>query len=215
MTRAQTTTIFAVTLVGATAAMALGGRQSETVTFIARPAVVAHGQPVTAIGAVESGRPDQLVAIQALPCDQPNWRDVAETYTRADGSWTVDFRPGISGKFRAFSGGSTSQAVSLQQRPFLYFNLRRGKFSVAVQAQRPFWHRRARVERFDPASGTWVTVKRVLLTNQESGLGDPFIYTSSDAFTLAVPKGTTLRATLPADQARPCYAAGYSASLRR
>lgn len=199
----------------AVASLGLGGSATDAVTFSARPGIVDHNQPVTGFGTVTGARPDQLVAVQAKPCDQPNWRDIAETTARADGSWTVDFRPGISGEFRAASGGATSAATKLQQRPFMYFNLGRGKFSITIQAQRAFWHRKARVERFDPARGSWMTVKKVLLTTQMGSVGDPYIYTSSDAFTISSPKGTALRATLPSDQARPCYAAGSSPTVRR
>ncbi len=41
------------------------------------------------------------------------------------------------------------------------------------------------------------------------------IASTTDRFRIDVPKGTNLRAVLPTEVARPCYAAGISAIVRR
>jgi hypothetical protein len=195
--------------------LALGGSVTETIYASARPTVVRYGQPVTMSGSVGSGRGDQLVTVRSLPCDQTSWRDVTETTTQAGGSWSVDFNPGISGLYRAVSGDAASEPVKLQQRPFVYLTPRPpGRFRAGVQAQRPFWHRKMRVERFDAKSRKWLLVRTLLLTFTDAGQGSSVIFSGSDPFRLSVPKGTTLRATLPLKQARPCYLAGYSQLLR-
>jgi hypothetical protein len=195
--------------------LAFGGSVNETIYANATPRIVRYGQEVTMSGGVGSGRGDQLVTVQSYPCDQTSWRDVTETTTNTGGSWSVDFNPGISGLYRAVSGDAASEPVKLQQRPFVYLTPRPpGRFRVGVQAQRPFWHRKMQVERFDAKSRTWRLVRTVLLTFTDAGQGSSVIFSGSDPFRLSVPKGTTLRATLPLKQARPCYLAGYSQLLR-
>ena len=49
--------------------------------------------------------------------DEQMRRDVGEATTTANGSWSVDFLTRISGLLRATSGGATTDAVQLQQRP--------------------------------------------------------------------------------------------------
>jgi hypothetical protein len=194
---------------------AFGGSVDETIYANATPRIVRYGQPVTMSGSVGSGRGDQLVTIQSYPCDQTSWRDVTETTTNAGGSWSVDFNPGISGLYRAVSGDAASEPVMLQQRPYAVFTRRPpGRFRVGVQAERPFWHRKMRVERFDSKSRKWRLVRTVLLTFTDPAPADSVIFSGSDPFRLSVPRGTTLRATLPLNQARPCYLAGYSQLLR-
>jgi hypothetical protein len=202
-------------VLGGSIGLAFGGSVDETIYATATPRIVRYGQPVTMSGSVGSGRGDQLVTVRDLPCDQTSWRDVTETTTTTGGSWSVDFNPGISGLFRAVSGDAASEPVKLQQRPFVYLTPRPpGRFRVGVQAERPFWHRTMRVERFDPKSRKWRLVRTVLLTFTDPAGGDSVIFSGSDPFRVSVPKGTTLRATLPLKQARPCYLAGYSQLLR-
>jgi hypothetical protein len=71
------------------------------------------------------------------------------------------------------------------------------------------------IQRFDTKTRRWVTVKRVLLTETAGSGAQSDIASTTDQFRVDVPKGTTLRATLPLSEARPCYLAGYSALLRR
>ena len=182
----------------------------------ARPTIVKGNEPVTVTGGVGSGRGDQLVTLQSKPCDQTTWRDIAETTTQAGGGFTVDFRPGISGLYRATSAGAESEPVKLQTRPSVSLIQRPpGKFSVNINAQRPFWGRKVALQRFDPKKRVWIEMRKILLTEQGAPPGVPWVWTGSDKVRVVVPKGTTLRAVLPLTQTRPCYLAGYSNLLRR
>ena len=75
---------------------------------------------------------------------------------------------------------------------------------------RSFWHKRVRIERRQGSS--WRTVKWVLLTESDaaSGYGS---WTEAE-FTLAVPKGTEIRAVLPQSQTGPCYVEGMSGVVK-
>ena len=61
------------------------------------------------------------------------------------------------------------------------------------------------IQRLDRRVGTWKNVKKVRLGafNQELA-----------SFRARVPKGTMLRAFMPASQTRPCYVEGYSFPVR-
>ena len=94
------------------------------------------------------------MTIQLRVCDQPTWQDVGEATTTSNGGWSVDFLTRISGLLRATSGGATTDAVQLQQRPYVFFSQRRpGRFRAGVQAQRQYWHRRLRISTARAACG--------------------------------------------------------------
>ena len=74
------------------------------------------------------------------------------------------------------------------------------------------------------ASGVWFRSGASVLSSSDSirqhvrgGQCDPFVLPDTgtiDDFRLPVPKGTTVRAHVPASQAKPCYLAGYSKLIR-
>jgi hypothetical protein len=203
-------------LAGALAGVSVAGVLADGITMSARPTISRANERVTATGIVSSGRPDQLVTLQSRPCDQTTWRDIAETLTHEGGGWTIDFSPGINGLFRATSAGAESEPLKLQTRPSVSLVQRPpGKFSVNVNAQRPFWHRKVELQRFDSKKRVWIVVRKVLLTEQGAPPGVGWVFTGSDKVAVKVPKGTTMRAVLPLSQTKPCYLAGYSNLLRR
>ena len=200
-------------LVAAALSLGFRGAADETISWAVRPLVVRWDELVNASGTIGSGQSGHLVTIQIRVCDQQTWQDVGEATTTNNGSWSVDFLTRISGLLRATSGGATTDSVQLQQRPYVFFSQRRpGRFRAGVQAQRQYWHRRMRIDRFDRARGAWVKVKRVLITETEGdgGGGMSDIASTTDLFRIDVPKGTSLRAVLPTEVGRPCYIAGFS-----
>ena len=90
--------------------------------------------------------------------------------------------------------------------------LRGGRFEVRVAGTQSFWRKRVRVERFDTGSRRWLLVRSLLLTESDGSLdyGQPSLIATTEPFRPAVPKGTTLRAVLPLQAARPCYIGGPS-----
>lgn len=203
-------------VVAAAFGLGLGRTAAETISMTARPTIVKGNEPVTVTGGVGSGRADQLVTLQSKPCDQTTWRDLVETTTQAGGGFTIDFRPGISGLYRATSGGAESDPVKLQTRPSVSLIQRPpGRFSVNINAQRPFWGRKVSLQRFDPKKRVWIELRKILMTEQGAPPGVPWVWTGSDKVRIDMPKGTTLRAVLPLSATRPCYLAGYSNMLRR
>jgi hypothetical protein len=190
----------------------------EQVTLVVQPTVVARtDQRMTIFGSVSSGKAGDKVTIQFKACGlQPiQFRDAFETTTRAGGDFSLEglhpFNLGVSGVYRAVSGGEVSPEIRVRQRAAVYMRpLRsgRGRFEVWVGGRVSFWRRFVLLQRFERARGVWITVRRLPLTES---VGQS---SATPAFRPRVPKGTTIRAVLPLSQARPCYLAGYGPLMR-
>lgn len=190
---------------------------SERVTLSARPAVVSGTGTVvstTLFGSVDNGKAGEAVAIQARDCGQQFFRVVAGATTVEGGGWSQPYFAGITTTLRALWSGDTSTQITVRQRA--YTSLRReraGTFVAGVSAKVSFWRKRMEIQRFDRKLGTWKTVRTVVLTEQ-SGRAGSVLVAFYARFKMSVPKGTMLRAVLPASQARPCYLSGTSLPVR-
>lgn len=135
-------------------------------------------------------------------------RDAGGVWRRA----TTEYWPGITTTLRAVWKGAASSPVMVRQQAYVALYLRSsGKFEVSVGGKWSFWHKRVLFQR--RAASSWTTVKSVLLTETTAQPG--FAQASTGAtFSASVPKGSVVRAVLPLAQARPCYLAGASKSVR-
>ena len=118
-----------------------------------RPTVLRYGENATATGTgcerpSAAGRDDRNTGLRrddVARADRDEQQD--------GGGWLVDFQPGIGGLVRAVSGGASTEPAKVQRRPWVHIEQRPAKsFSVGVLAERPLWHRKLRVERFEPDS---------------------------------------------------------------
>lgn len=185
------------------------------VTLVVQPTTFSTtDQRMTIFGSVDSGKAGEMVTIQFKACGlQPvQFRDAFETTTQAGGGFSLSqlrpFNLGVSGVYRAVSGDDLSAEVRVQQRAAVYLTPQlwdRGRFKVRVWGKVSFWRRFVLLQRFERARGVWITLRRVVLTED---LG------STLPFRPRVPKGALIRAVFPLSQARPCYLAGVSPTLR-
>jgi len=200
-----------VAAVAAALGLGLGGTAAETVSIAVRPTI----NPTTAYGYIGSGKAGEQVTVQFTQCGlyPIAFRDARETTTADNGAWTVDVGAPTNGTFRAVVGNAVSNEVKVLARADVrLMPYPRGRYEVAVVAFVSFWRRRVLLQRFDRGRSTWVTVRTLVL---EKTFGPGLIWATSGRFTVNLPKGTTMRATLPLSQARPCYIAGYSNMIRR
>jgi hypothetical protein len=166
-------------------------------------------QRMTVYGSVSSGKAGEKVTVQFKACGvyPIQYRDALETTTTAGGGYSFaelqPFNLGVSGTFRALSGNDVSAEVPVKQRALvgLWRHPSGRKYRVSVSGKVSFWRRYVLLQRFDRRRGVWITVRRLVLTED---LG------RTDWFRPAVPKGTQIRVLLPATQARPCYVGGPS-----
>lgn len=200
------------------------------VTLVVAPRVISDwSQRMAIFGSVASGRANEKVAVQFKACGlyPSQFRDAFETTTNAGGGFSFSeigpFSLKVSGVYRALSGDAVSAEVPVQQRP--YVNLRalaNGRLQAGVSATVPFWRKQVVLQSFERRRGAWITVRQLVLTKQQGGApgaAPPFqtvstVFVETEPFRAALPRGTTIRVVFPLAQARPCYLAGVSKSLR-
>ena len=182
------------------------------VTIFARPTVIVWARWTELYGAARDARPDDLVTIEAKECGSPSFAAYAEAHVGAGGGWSMDAGTGVTTTFRAVWRGFTSTQVTVRQAANVSLERRRrGRgFVVGVTAKRSFWRRTVEIQRRQ--SGGWRTVRTVRLTDSVRSTG--MVSASEASFRLSDPAGTSLRAVLPAAQARPCYVRSVSRTVR-
>jgi hypothetical protein len=186
---------------------------AERVTIFARPTVLSGTTLSTVFGSIDSGKAGEDVTIQTKDCGQQDFRAFAGTQTREGGGWSYPVSPGINTTVRAVWRGASSAQIPLRQRVRVYLEKLRSRkgLRVGVLAKKSFWRKRAQIQRLDGTSRTWKNLKTLRMTES----GSAGIYSSASAeLTVTVPKGTVLRALVPLSQARPCYLAGTSKTVR-
>jgi hypothetical protein len=183
---------------------------NDRVTIRVQPLIVsAAGRDATVSGSVENGRAGEDVKLQAKDCGRDFFRVVGGAVTREGGRWsTVYWQQNITTTLRAVWGDATSAEVLVRMRAFVYLRKRgAGRFEVRAWG-RSAWRKRVFIQSFDRRLGTWRAVKSVVLTEDDVG------QSALGTFTVALPKGTPIRAVFPRSQAGPCYLAGTSPQLR-
>jgi hypothetical protein len=188
----------------------------DQVTIAVRPTIYGHF-PLTVYGSVASGKAEENVTVQFKQCGlyPLQFRDHAEVLTEVGGGWSLRTGVYANGVFRAIAGGDSSNEVQVRKRADVRLSPRPPKrFQVQVVERASFWRKRVVIQRYDRRLGKWMSVKTLRLEHSGAAPGSSFVWSETDEFTLSVPKGTTIRATLPLDQAKPCHIAGYSTLLR-
>ena len=188
------------------------GATQSRITIFARPAVVAWAEYATLYGAAPGASHDDLITIEVRECGSNFFRTFVELHPSPGGGWTTPAGSAITATYRATWRNSTSATVTIRQGANVGLERRRSGsgFNVAVSGKRSFWRKTVEIQR--RRGGSWRTVKTVRLTDSASSTGAVSVSTAT--FRLAVPKGTSLRAFLPAAQAAPCYVASTSRPIR-
>ncbi|HXG76494.1 MAG TPA: hypothetical protein VNJ53_07990 [Gaiellaceae bacterium] len=182
------------------------------VTLFARPGVVRWAEAALLYGTVRGGQADDVVRIEARECGSRSFRTLVEPHVLPGGGWSTPVLPGVTATFRAVWKRFASAPVTIRQQAWLTLARRRagGDFLLAAMSKRSLWRRSVLVQRRQ--GGAWRTVRTVVLADSVRSTGS--VSASQATFRLAVPRGTQLRALLPAAQARPCYAETASKAVR-
>jgi hypothetical protein len=186
--------------------------QQARITIFARPTVVRWAELATLYGAAPGAGHDDIVTVEVRDCGSNFFRTFVELHPSPGGGWTTPAGNAITSTFRATWKGATSATVTIRQGANVVLERTRSGsgFTVAVSAKRSFWRKSVQIQRRQ--SGSWRTIRTVRLTDSSSSTG--VVSVSSADLRLAVPKGTMLRAFLPAAQASPCYVASTSRPIR-
>jgi hypothetical protein len=188
---------------------------SDRVTIAARPAIAGPDKAVTLFGSVDNGKAGETVELQAKNCGHDFFRVVQGATTVEGGGWSLEYWVGITTTLRAVWDGAASSQITVRKRAMIHLTPKpggRGRFKVWIVAQTSLWKKRVLIQQRDQRLGTWKTIRSVILTEQLA-TGGNFAAFRADV-TVSSPKGTQLRAVLPAKQARPCYLSGTSLPVR-
>jgi hypothetical protein len=203
-----------IVVIGALALVCAAGTSAATgsVTIAARPSAVTGSETATLFGTVANGRTGESVTIEVKPCGQPSFTGVVSATTGEGGHWTAEYWPGANATVRARWEQAVSAPLALRQRAWVRLLPRptAGRFYVSVAGRVSVWRKRVSIQR--RAGGRWRAVKNVVLTNQD-GTGTGGVVNGA-GFALRVPRGSVLRAVFARSQAKPCYLAGVSTSVR-
>jgi hypothetical protein len=153
---------------------------------------------------------NEYVAVQGKECGIPGafFRSLWGASTNEGGGWEARFFLRTKTVLRAVSGNDVSPTLTIQVRAPVYLAPmpgRPGRFRLATWGGAvSLAGKRVRIERFDRTARKWKVVRTLVVDVDQT----------NEAFRIAVPKGTTVRAHLPLSQTKPCYLAGYSMLIR-
>jgi hypothetical protein len=194
---------------------------ADRVTIFAQPSVVSNprNRSVRLFGSIDSDKSGESITIQARDCGSSVFRVVAGAASESGGAWSTVYWPAANTTVRAVWNGVASPQIAVRVRVYVGLSKRRdGKsLRVGVQGVDNFWRKRIEIQRFERRLGTWRRLRTVVLTESGSNPGsgpNTGLSGSLAYFVPRVPRGTLLRAVMPLSQAKPCYLAGTSATLR-
>ncbi|HEX8854123.1 MAG TPA: cupredoxin domain-containing protein [Thermoleophilaceae bacterium] len=186
---------------------------APAVSLSATPKVVVYGRSVTLSGALASQQTGQSLQVLAQPCGQASATKVATVTTTTGGAYSFQTKPLKTTTYTVKFKSSTSSAVTVNVRP----RMRLGKvaphrYSLRVFAAQSFAGHYATFQRYRPALRRWVSVKRVLLRANSTGVA-PTVVTAA-RFRSSLRAGLRVRAVLSRTQVGTCYLAGRSNTIR-
>jgi hypothetical protein len=199
----------------AAVSVSLGAEQvvsQSRVTIFARPTVIDWAASAQLYGAAPGASHDDIVRIEVRECGSGFFKTFVELHPSAGGGYSTPAGSAITATYRAAWRERTSSMVTIRQRASVSLERRRaGKgFVVSVVAKRSFWRKQVLLQR--RTGRRWETIRRVRLADSVGTTGT--VSASQATVRLAVPRGTVVRALLPAEQAGPCYIESVSKTVR-
>ncbi len=186
---------------------------ADTLTLAAKPPLVIYGGNVTLSGTLSNQKVGENVDVLAKPCGQTAQTKVTTVQTTTGGAFTAVVRPLKNTLYTVKVKNTTSNAVSEKVRPKLRLRkLAAHRYSLRVFAAQSFAGRYGTFQRFNGTLGRWVTVKRVLLRANSTGVAPTVI--SSVAFRSTIRPLLKVRVVLPQLQVGSCYRPGRSNVIR-
>ncbi|MGH3004207.1 MAG: cupredoxin domain-containing protein [Gaiellaceae bacterium] len=165
-----------------------------TVTLAASAPIVSFGTKATLSGVVSNHRAGERVTIYYQPYPQPNPIERATLLTAAGGTYSFIVGPRILTSYQVVWNGAYATPTTIQVAPKLTLG-KNGDWILHAWAGRSMAGRAVQFQRLNPATGQWVTLRKVLLSAS-----------SSARVSYAMPKGLSrLRLTMSVNQAGAGY----------
>ena len=186
---------------------------APTVSLSVTPRVVVYGRSVTLSGTLGNHKSGQSLQVLAQQCGQLAATKIATVTTTSGGAYSFQTKPLKNTTYKVKFKSSTSIGVAVKVRPRLRLGrVARHRYSLRVFAAQSFAGRFATFQRFRVALRRWVTVKRVLLRANSSGVAPTVITTAR--FRSRIKAGVRVRVVLTRTQVGTCYLAGRSNTIR-
>jgi len=182
---------------------------AETLTLSAKPRTVVYGGKVTLTGTLSNQKVGEKVDVLATACGQTAATKVTTVQTTTGGAFTAVVQPLKNTVYSVKVKNTSSQAVTVKVRP----RLRLGKvashrYSLRVFAAQSFAGKYGTFQRYNGTLRRWITVKRVLLRANSTGIAPTVI--SSVSFRSTIKPRLKVRVILPQLQVGSCYLSGRS-----
>jgi hypothetical protein len=173
--------------------------------------VVTYGGSVTLTGSLANGQAGESVTITEHRVPSLGGLEVRALTTvqsAADGSFSVDVRPLIHTIYKASTGQTASNAVSVQVRPRLSLS-RIGvhRFATRVIAARSFVGRYGVLQRWSVKTHHWTSVRRVFFTRASMTVSPTVVSRATFRARLG---GARIRVLIPRSQTAPGYLMAFS-----
>ena len=186
-----------------------GQAPAETLTLSAKPRSIVYGGKVTLTGTLSNQKVGEKVDVLATPCGQTAATKVTTVQTTTGGAYTAVVQPLKNTVYTVKVKNTSSQAVTVKVRP----RLRLGKvashrYSLRVFAAQSFAGKYGTFQRYNGTLRRWITVKRVLLRANSTGIAPTVI--SSVSFRSTIKPRLKVRVILPPLQVGSCYLPGRS-----
>jgi plastocyanin len=187
--------------------------RAPLVSLAVTPKVVVYGRKVSLSGALATQQAGESLQLLAQPCGEAAPTPLATVTTTTGGAFSYQAQPLKNTVYTVKFKNFTSSTATVKVRP----RLRVGKiaphrYSLRVFAAQSFAGKYATFQRYRPALGRWVKVKRVLLRANTTGV-TPTVITSAK-FRSRVRAGLRVRVVLGQTQVGACYLAGRSNTIR-
>jgi len=210
--------ILATNTAGSSAAVSaptavVSAKPPKSISLATSQSIVVFGGSTQLTGAVSNGQPGESVTIveHLVPAVRGlEVRDVATVQTAADGSFSLAVRPIAHTLFKATTGGTSSNAVSVYVRPrLLLTHAGLHRFQLRAYAARSFSGRYAILQRWSALQQHWIGVRRVFFRG--AFVQTPMTVVSSAVFRARL-AGVRIRVILSRSQTAPWYLTGISNS---
>lgn len=187
--------------------------ERTSLTLAAKPRLVVYGGTATLTGTLSNQKAGENVDVLAKSCGQAAATKVTTVLTTTGGAFSALVRPLKNTVHTVKVKNTTSPSVAVNVRPRLRLRkVAAQRYSLRVFAARSFAGKYASFQRYSRALGRWVSVRRVLLRANSTGVAPTVI--SSVAFRSVVRSGLRVRAVLPQLQVGTCYRPGRSNVIR-
>jgi hypothetical protein len=189
----------------------VAARAPKSLALDTSQSVVAYGGLVTLTGSLANGQAGESVTItehRVPSLGGLQVRALTTAQTAADGSFRVDVRPLIHTIYKASTGQTGSNAVSVQVRPRLSLaRIGVHRFAARVVAARSFVGRYGLLQRWSVKTHHWTSVRRVFFTRAFTTVSPTVV--SRAAFRARL-GGARIRVLIPRSQAAPGYLMAFS-----